>query len=59
MAIFLIQDSSSISPEYIFKTLNKMNIESKPFWVPLHLQPPYKSCLKELDGAFDKIYNKL
>lgn len=59
LSFFLIQDSSSISPEYIFKTLNKMNIESKPFWVPLHLQPPYKSCLKELDGTADKIYKQI
>ena len=31
-------------PEQIRETLEKYNIESRPIWKPMHLQPIYKDC---------------
>lgn len=31
-------------PTEIFETLRSLNVESRPIWKPLHMQPVYKDC---------------
>lgn len=39
-----IQLDRSISPEYIMDILEQDNIESRPIWKPMHLQPYFTGC---------------
>ena len=41
------------------KYLNVNNIESRKFWKPMHLQKPYKSCLKTSMKNTEYIWNKV
>jgi len=38
------------------KLLEKNNIESRPSWKPMHLQPIYKNCDSYLNGVSNKLY---
>jgi dTDP-4-amino-4,6-dideoxygalactose transaminase len=48
-------DSSQVeaSNEDIRLALEKENIESRPLWKPMHLQPVFQSCRKR-GGAFSE-----
>ena len=37
------QDIIKVTPLELIKTLEKENIEARPIWKPMHLQPLYKS----------------
>lgn len=39
-----IQLNSSITPDYVMDTLEKENIESRPIWKPMHMQPYFEDC---------------
>ena len=38
----LIDESSKVKPIQIIESLEKENIESRPVWKPMHLQPVFK-----------------
>lgn len=38
--------------------LEKLNIESRALWKPLHQQPVFKDCKSYLNGVSDKLYNE-
>lgn len=42
----------------IANLLNTNNIESRPSWKPMHLQPIYKDCLSFLNGTSEELYHK-
>lgn len=42
LSCILIDKSSEVSYETIMKALSEDNIESRPIWKPMHLQPVYK-----------------
>ena len=42
----------------IFNLLKVKNIESRPSWKPIHLQPLYKDSLSFLNGTSEEIYHK-
>lgn len=44
LTTLLIDESSDISPLYVIEELAKLNIESRPVWKPMHLQPVFKGC---------------
>ena len=44
--------------EDIQLALEKENIESRPLWKPMHLQPVFASCPSSLDGTSEKLFNK-
>jgi dTDP-4-amino-4,6-dideoxygalactose transaminase len=46
------------APKRIREKLELSNIESRPVWKPLHLQPVYKSAKKYLSGYADQIYSE-
>ena len=44
LAGFTINKDVGLKPERIIVDLEKCNIESRPFWKPMHLQPLLKDC---------------
>lgn len=50
--------SSFNQREDIRLKLEKENIESRPFWKPMHLQPLYNSFTKYLNGVSAKLYER-
>jgi dTDP-4-amino-4,6-dideoxygalactose transaminase len=48
--------SGNISREDIRKELEKSNIETRPLWKPMHLQPVFKNCPNYVDGSSEKMF---
>ena len=46
------------SREKIRLALAEENIESRPLWKPMHLQPIFKDCLFFGDGICDELYTR-
>lgn len=43
LSCLLIDEKSKVSPIEIFEKLNAANVESRPIWKPMHMQPVYKN----------------
>lgn len=52
----IIVNSKSITPEKIRLALEKKNIESRPLWKPMHLQPVFKHCPGYVNGTAEKLF---
>ncbi|NLL63279.1 MAG: aminotransferase class I/II-fold pyridoxal phosphate-dependent enzyme [Ruminococcaceae bacterium] len=51
LSCFLIDESCTTTPEDICITLEKCNVEARPIWKPMHMQPVYANCdFISLDG---------
>jgi dTDP-4-amino-4,6-dideoxygalactose transaminase len=44
------------TPEAVRLALEAENIESRPLWKPMHLQPVFKNCEAELNGVSDSLF---
>ena len=44
LSCILIDKNSSVTPLMIMETLEKENVETRPIWKPMHLQPVFKSA---------------
>ncbi len=44
LSCMLIKEGSGVVPDRIMDALAEENIESRPIWKPMHLQPVYESC---------------
>lgn len=44
LSCILLDESCEVKPLDIMLALEKENIESRPIWKPMHLQPVFKSC---------------
>jgi len=44
LSCFTLKDGCKVSPTDIIISLESENIESRPVWKPMHLQPFYKNC---------------
>ena len=42
----------------VMQSLQKLHVESRPLWKPMHLQPLFKDSKKFVDGTSEKLYNK-
>ena len=42
----------------VMNALNTINIESRPLWKPMHLQPLFKDAKSHLDGTSEALFNK-
>jgi len=42
----------------IMKALEDINVESRPLWKPMHLQPLFKNADKYVDGTSESLYSK-
>ena len=45
-------------PAYVIKALEEINVESRPLWKPMHLQPLFKNSLSFIDGSSKKFYRQ-
>lgn len=53
-----IKTSSFEMREQIRLNLLEENIESRPLWKPMHLQPVFKNCLHFTDGTSEELFDK-
>lgn len=44
LSVFTIKGSSNVKPLDIMVALEKENIESRPVWKPMHMQPVFEKC---------------
>lgn len=44
LSCILLEENSKVSAEDIRVSLEKENIESRPIWKPMHMQPVFKDC---------------
>jgi dTDP-4-amino-4,6-dideoxygalactose transaminase len=44
--------------EAIRLALEKLNIESRPLWKPMHLQPVFKNCPAYVNGVSENLFSK-
>ena len=42
----------------IMKALEEINVESRPLWKPMHIQPLFKDSKNYLDGTSEELYKK-
>lgn len=58
LSCILINKSSKVDREALRLTLEKNNIESRPLWKPMHLQPIFKSYPFYGDGTSERLFNE-
>jgi len=42
----------------VMNALNEINVESRPLWKPMHMQPLFKNAKAYLDGTSEKLFNQ-
>jgi UDP-N-acetylbacillosamine transaminase len=42
----------------IIKALNEVNVESRPLWKPMHMQPVFKDAKRFVDGTSEEFFKK-
>ena len=57
-AILLPEDDSKITSEQIRLALEKENIESRPLWKPMHMQPIFSSFDFYGDGTCEELFKR-
>ena len=50
------EKTGGIKPDQIRKKLEKLNIETRPLWKPMHLQPVFKECPAYVDGTSERLF---
>jgi pyridoxal phosphate-dependent aminotransferase EpsN len=53
-----IDKESSLNPDIVRLALDKENIESRPLWKPMHLQPVFASCKSFTSGVSEDLFNR-
>ena len=56
--ILIDQTKTGLTPEVLQKELEKENIETRPLWKPMHLQPVFSSCPSYINGTSEKLFNQ-
>ena len=54
----LLDKNSTIDREQLRLHLEKDNIESRPLWKPMHLQPVFKDCKSYVNGISEDLFNR-
>ena len=54
----LVDDEEKTPVETIRITLESYQIESRPLWKPMHLQPVFAGCMFYGDGTCDRLFEK-
>jgi dTDP-4-amino-4,6-dideoxygalactose transaminase len=49
--------AGSITPASISSALSKDNIESRPLWKPMHLQPVFRTCPAYINTVSEKLFH--
>jgi dTDP-4-amino-4,6-dideoxygalactose transaminase len=58
IAILVDPTKTGITCEKLYYELEKENIESRPLWKPMHLQPVFSSCPAYLNGNSEDYFNQ-
>jgi dTDP-4-amino-4,6-dideoxygalactose transaminase len=58
LTTILLSKNSTIDREQLRLHLEKENIESRPLWKPMHLQPVFKECKSFLNGVSEDLFNR-
>lgn len=58
LSVILIneEETAGKTPAMLMKAFDEVNIESRPLWKPMHLQPLYKDCLYFGSGVSDRLF---
>lgn len=60
LSCVLIQEDSKITPDMIMDALQELNMESRPIWKPMHLQPVFEQYdFVTADGSKDSVAEKI
>ena len=58
LTTILLDKNSTIDREQLRLHLEKDNIESRPLWKPMHLQPVFKDCRSYVNGVSEDLFNR-
>ena len=58
LTTILLSENSTIDREQLRLHLEKDNIESRPLWKPMHLQPVFKDCKAYVNGVSEDLFNR-
>ena len=58
LTTILLDKNSTIDREQLRLHLEKDNIESRPLWKPMHLQPVFKDCISYVNGVSEDLFNR-
>ena len=58
LTTILLSENSTIDREQLRLHLEKENIESRPLWKPMHLQPVFKQCKSYVNGVSEDLFNR-
>ncbi len=58
LTTILLYKNSTIDREQLRLHLEKDNIESRPLWKPMHLQPVFKDCKSYVNGVSEDLFNR-
>jgi dTDP-4-amino-4,6-dideoxygalactose transaminase len=56
--ILINPQKAGITREVLQKELEKENIESRPLWKPMHMQPVFSSCPAYLNGTSEDLFTE-
>jgi dTDP-4-amino-4,6-dideoxygalactose transaminase len=57
-AMLIDQTKTGITPQVITEALERENIEARPLWKPMHLQPVFSSCPAYINGVSEALFNQ-
>ena len=58
LTTILLQENGTIDREQLRLHLGNDNIESRPLWKPMHLQPVFKDCKSYVNGVSEDLFNR-
>jgi len=58
LTTILIDENSAIDREQLRLHLENDNIESRPLWKPMHLQPVFNDCRSYINGVSEDLFNR-
>ena len=58
LTTILINENSAIDSQQLRLHLEKDNIESRPLWKPMHLQPVFNDCKSYINGISEDLFNR-
>jgi UDP-N-acetylbacillosamine transaminase len=50
--------SSTAARDAVIERLDEADIESRPLWKPMHLQPVFAECSSFVDGTSDDLFRR-
>ena len=58
LTTILLKEGSIIDREYLRLSLRKSNIETRPLWKPMHLQPVFQDSRAYVNGVSEDLFNR-